>query len=198
MKKLLLIVILLLIIVAVGWGLHLESGVVLVTYRSWQIETRLSTAILLILLAFIVAYIIIRLIISTSHWPQRWRQWRQASRHRRSERTLELAVCDSIEEKWAAAEQYFNQSAEFNSQPLLCYLGAAIAAQAQGADLRRDHYLQTAYEIAPEAEITLGILKAQLQIQAQQWQEALATLQKLEAAAPHHPKLIQLKKLLHK
>lgn len=187
MRKLLLILLLLLLAVGIGWGIHSDSGNVLITFRDRQIETSLWLAVLLLLSIFIVGYGLIRFLISSSRWPKRWRQWRQAERQRRAEQSAELALCDLLEENNAAAEQYFNKAAAHIRRPLLHYIGAAMAAQAQGKYLERDNYLQKAYHAAPNAQISLGILQAKLQIQAQQQSQALDTLKQLQYAIPQHP-----------
>lgn len=187
MGKLIIIFLLLLCGVWLGWEIHQDSGAVMISFRNWQIETSVWLAVLLILITFIITYAVLRLIIRSSHWPRQWRAWRQSSRYRRVNRYAELAVCDLIEEKWATAEDYFAKCAAKSPRPLLYYLGAAIAAQEQGAHQRREDYLRQAYAIAPNAEITLAILQAKLQIQGQQREAAQLTLKKLQAVIPQHP-----------
>ncbi len=194
MGKLIIICLLLVAAAWIGWEMHQDSGYIFLSFRNWQIETSLWMAVLLILILFIVLYAVIRLIIRTSHWPRQLRLWRQAHNQRRAQRLSELAGCALIEEKWALAEEYFHKAALQINLPLLCYLGAAIAAQAQNAGLRRDEYLHKAYVAVPEAEIPVAILQAKLQIQGQQWPEATVTIEKLQSIIPQHP---VIKELLH-
>lgn len=183
MYKLLWIFIGLLAAVGIGWAMHQDSGYVLINFHHWQIETTVWMAALLTLILFTVFYLLLRLLVRGSQW----RRWRQAGRQRRALRFAELAGCDLIEEQWPSAEKYFHKAAGIARRPLLYYVGAAIAAQAQGANARRAEYLRKAHAAAPAAEISLGILQAKLQIQGGQQDEALATLKKLEAIIPQHP-----------
>jgi len=193
MIKWIIIVLLLLAAIWLGWELHQKPSVVLISFYHWQIQTSLLTAIGLLIALFIVIYFLIRLI----HWGRRWPgEWRRAHRMQQAERLTELGVCELIEEKWEAAEQHFQKAASDVSRSWLYYLGAALAAQEQAAYQRRDDYLRKAHQTAPNAELTLGILQAKLQIQSQQWPEASATLKKLQSAIPHHPVVKKLLKSL--
>lgn len=187
MLKLIIIFLFLLIAIWIGWEIHQDPGQVIINFRHWQLETSLWLMILLILIGFIVLYALIRLIIRGYHLPKQWRLWRKTSHQQRAEQLDELATCEFIEEKWAAAELDFTQAAIDAKQPLLSYIGAAIAAQAQGNNSKREEYLRRAYQTAPTAELTLGILQTKLQIQGSQFAEAAVTLKKLQSAIPQHP-----------
>ena len=187
MVKLIVILILLLAAIWAGWQIQQDPGQVLIHFRHWQIETSLWLAALLILISFVVLYALIRLIIRGYHLPQQWRLWRKTNHQQRALQLNELAACELIEEKWSAAELNFAQAAVDAKQPLLSYIGAAIAAQAQGNSFKREEYLRHAYQAAPTAELTLGILRAKLQIQGGQFTEAAETLKKLQSAIPQHP-----------
>lgn len=187
MMKLLIIFLFLLVAAWLGWEMHQDPGYVMIRFRHWQIETSLWATILLTLILFAVIYVLIRLIVRSIGWPQQWRLWRKQRHQQQAQRFAELAGCEFIEEKWVTAEEYFHKAASEINRPLLYYIGAAVAAQAQAANARREEYLQKAYDIAPDAEISLGILKAKLQIQGQQWAQATITLTELQAAVPHHP-----------
>jgi len=74
---------------------------------------------------------------------------------------------------------------------LLNYLAAARAAQAQGADQRRDHYLKLAHEFHPSADIAVGLTQAELQLNQNQLEQALATLRHLHQLSPKHVQVLQ-------
>jgi HemY protein len=184
--------ILLLIAIGIGWAIHQDSGYVLITFHHWEIETNVWMALMFALIFFVILWVLLRLIRWGSLLPRQWRLWREASQQRSAHRSDELGGCELIEEKWPAAEQYFDKAARAVKLPFLEYCAAAIAAQAQGANARREEYLRQAYRAAPQAEITLGILQAKLQIQGQQWPEAAITLKKLQDAVPQHPVVKEL------
>lgn len=192
MKKLFVLFILLLAAIWIGWEMHQNSGHVLISFPHSQIGMGLWTAISLIVALFGVTYVILRLIVRSIQGPRQWRLWRQSSREHHAYELADLAGCELIEEKYESAEKHFCQAAEAIPQALLCYVGAAIAAQAQGANVRRENYLRKALETAPNAEITLTLLQAKLQIEGEQWLDASLTLKKLQSAIPQHPVLKRL------
>lgn len=187
MLKLIIILLILLVAIWVGWEIHQDPGLVMINFHQWQIETSLWLTVLLILIGFIVLYAVIRLIIRGYHLPQQWRLWRKNNHQQHALQLNELAACELIEEKWAAAELDFARAAADAKQPLLSYIGAAIAAQAQGNNVKREEYLRQAYQFAPAAELTLGILQTKLQIEGKQFPEAAETLKKLQSSIPQHP-----------
>ncbi len=81
--------------------------------------------------------------------------------------------------------------------PLLHYLAAARCAQKQNASDRRDDYLRLAHETTSGADIAVGVVQAELQLAADQKEQALATLQHLREVAPKHPYVLQLLQQLY-
>ncbi len=189
MKTLLWLFLICLIVFGVGLGMHKDSGYVLITYQHWSIETTLWTLLFSILILFCIIYCLISLIRSSIYFTKHLYTWSSRRRQRKIQRDLHQGVYALIEGHWARAESYFTKSIAYNSQPLTSYMGAAIAAQKQNVSLRRENYLKTAYELNPEAEITLGFLQAQLQIEAEDWINASTTLEKLRKLTGSHPYL---------
>jgi HemY protein len=75
---------------------------------------------------------------------------------------------------------------------LMNYLGAAKAAQEQGAFERRDNYIQKAYRIAPSEELAIGLTKAELELDQHQYEHAAATLNHLRQTNANHPRVAKL------
>lgn len=198
MRNLLIFFFFLLLAIVIGWGIRQDSGMVLINFNHWQIETSVWFALLIIISIFILIYILIRLITGVSHWPERWSLWRRTARLKRGQHYAELAACVFIEEKWEMAEKFFAKAALFLDKSLLYYLCAAMAAQNQNANDRRDEYIRKAYIAEPNAEISLGILQAKCEIHAGQWEKAQETLHKLQTWAPNHPLLEKLQNQIPK
>ena len=57
------------------------------------------------------------------------------------------------EADWKNAEKLLSSGAAESDTPLMNFLAAAKAAQAQKADARRDNYLRQAHLAEPDAEI---------------------------------------------
>ncbi len=196
MRSLLILLLLLLLAVGIGWGIKQDPGIVLISFNQWQIETSVWFALLIIIVLFIVMYILIRLVIGVSHWPERWSIRRRSAKLKRGQYYAELAICVFIEEKWEMAEKYFVKAALHLDKSLLYYIGAALAAHQQKSSERRDAYIRKAYMAEHNAEISLGILQAKLEIKAAEWAKAEDTLNKLKTLAPNHPLLAKLQSQL--
>ena len=56
-----------------------------------------------------------------------------------------------IEGRWKKAEKFLLKGMNKSIEQLMNYIGAARAAHELGAYDRRDHYIQKAYEVAPDA-----------------------------------------------
>ena len=75
---------------------------------------------------------------------------------------------------------------------MLNYLQAARAAHLLGQDERRDTWLKQAYENLPGAANAVLLTQAELQIDQDQYEQALATLRKIEENAPNHGHALML------
>jgi HemY protein len=96
------------------------------------------------------------------------------------------------EGRFARAEKILLQNVSHNDNAMLAYLSAARAAQHQGAHERRDNYLRLAHEITPAADIAIGLTQAELQLAHNQFEQALATLTRLNELSPRHSYVLKL------
>ncbi|HEB57159.1 MAG TPA: heme biosynthesis protein HemY [Gammaproteobacteria bacterium] len=112
------------------------------------------------------------------------------SEHARS--ALTQGLIDYSEGRFEQAEKGLLKHVAHSDNPLLVYLNAARAAQQLGAHDRRDEYLRKAHEVAPDADIAIGLTKAELQLAHQQNEQALATLSQLHQLAPNHTYVLTL------
>ena len=70
--------------------------------------------------------------------------------------------------------------------PLFNYLQAARAAHLQGSDQRRDEWLRLAYEHTPAAANAVLLTQAELQLDRGQYEQALATLRRIDEDSRDH------------
>ncbi|MEN8169251.1 MAG: heme biosynthesis protein HemY [Pseudomonadota bacterium] len=169
-----------------------DPGYVLINYSGWSIESSLSLFLLTISIAFFVFYLLMRLLFGTLHIPARiayWRRHRSALRARSATNRGLLALAEG---SWPRAERFLSHHAGNSETPLLNYLGAARAAQKQGADGRRDLYLSQAIKSMPDAELAVGLTQAEVQLSSDQAEHALATLRHLRTIAPKHAYVLHL------
>lgn len=192
MKWLATFLLLLLIGAAVALELRQDPGYILMGYGPWTVEMSLALFVLLLLATFVALYFSLRLWITVLNVPQLIRDWYQ----RRNWNKASVALADGLvahaEGDWGKAEKTLIAHARISQTPVLNYLAAARAAHAQGADDRRDRYLQLAQESAPRADIAVELTQAELQVEKGQYEQALATLQHLRQLAPKHVYVLKL------
>jgi HemY protein len=190
----LLFTVLLLLAATVGFTLlaQQDPGYLLLSYGGWSVESSLSLFILAVALSFVLFYLLIRLLFGTLHIPGRLGFWRRQRRALRARHATNRGLLALAEGNWPRAERFLSRYAGSSDTPLLNYLGAARAAQKQGADGRRDLYLSQAYQSMPDAELAVGLTQAEVQLSSDQAEQALATLRHLRTIAPKHAYVLHL------
>ncbi len=198
MKSLVILLIALLIAVGAAFFIHEQlvaqgdPGYVIIGIGHWSIETSLFLMAMLILLAFLTFYLTIRLVIGTLRLPKAIQRRGSEQRSRQSQEALIAGLIESAEGNWEKAEKHLIRHAANSGVPLINYLTAAHAAHSRGAVDLRDEYLNLAHESTPEAELAIGLTRAELQMSNQQFTEALETLTHLNQIAPSHAKVLKL------
>lgn len=182
----------LLISIYIGIEISKVNNYLLIGYDHWIIESSLWVAMLALILLFILLYIIFRLIGKASSAAKRYHYWKISRRHSKGRALMRRGLCKLAEGEWANAEEMLIRAAKLSKRPLIDYLAAAKAAQAQQAFERRDKYLRLAHCADKNATIPIGLTQAKLQMDSKQWEQALATLQHLYQTAPNHSHVLKL------
>ncbi len=169
-----------------------DAGYVLIAVGPWTVEMSLAVLVVLVLFVFALLYYALRLLGGASRLPQRMRGWSGQRRALKARRGLTEGLLAYAEGDWDQAERRLLQRADDSETPLLHYLSAARAAQAQGADERRDHYLRLAHETLPDAALAIGLTQAELQLDHNQLEQAESTLEQLQRKAPKHRQVLKL------
>jgi HemY protein len=107
--------------------------------------------------------------------------------HAQAQGLIELA-----EGRFDKAEKLLLYKIEHNENTLSNYLAAARAAHDQGAHDRRDDYFRQAQIMTPDAALAIGLTQAELQLDHNQFKQALATLNRLNEQAPLHACVLKL------
>lgn len=159
-----------------------DRGYVLINFRGYAFESSLPGLILVLALI----YVLIRLVIHLFRAPRKFGEAVSAQRQQRARRKLNRGLIEMAEGNWKKGETMLAQGARSGDMPLLNYLNAAKAAQLQGEHDRRDNWLMLAYEQEPDASTAVLLTQAELQMSHEQFEEALATLRKVEESNPKH------------
>ena len=199
MRRVLLVIIAgLIAIVAAFFGLRYlashsgGSGYVIVGIGQWSVETTLLFTVIVLALTFALLYFAIRLLVATIRLPKTLKQRSIEQRSMRSQEALLAGLIESAEGNFETAEKHLIRHAANSGVPLINYLTAARAAQSRGALEQRDEYLKLAQETMPEAELAIGLTKAELQLSNQQFEDALANLTELDKIAPSHAAVLRM------
>lgn len=188
MKFGLIVVVALIISAFAAHFLFQDPGYVVINFRDFLIE--MSVPILLAL--FFVIIVGIWVIAKVFRAPRKLGQAAGRYRMGRAGQRLTKGVIQIAEGNFARGERLLARSAKVSDAPLLNYLQAARAAHLLGQDDRRDNWLKEAYEQTPEAANAVLLTQAELQLDQEQYEQALATLRRLEENSPNHSHALAL------
>jgi HemY protein len=181
----------------IGVVLSRDSGYVLIAVGRYSVETSLALLVIVIGLLFGLLYVGIRALVRAVHLPRDMEVWQRHRGARLAREATTRGLLELSEGHWQTAERRLVRFADRSDTPLLNYLAAARAAQLQGAHDRRDAYLSQAHASLPAADIAVGLTQAELQLAANQLEQALATLTHLRTLAPRHNLVLRLLRRLY-
>jgi len=183
------LVILALIGSALGAALLLQdSGYVIISFRGYIVEMN----VWVMLLSIILLYLSVRIVLKLFRAPRQLGQAAGRYRAGRAGQRLTRGVIEVAEGNFAKGERLLARAASVSESPLLNYLQAARAAHLLGQDGRRDTWLKQAYENLPGAANAVLLTQAELQLDQDQYEPALATLRKIEENSPNHGHALML------
>ena len=160
-----------------------DRGYVLVNFMGYVIEMSVPGLVL----ALGAAYAATRALVAVWNAPRRLGEVLVERRVRRAGEKLTRGLIHISEGDWSKGERLMAKSLRGTDAPLNSYLLAARAAQLQGSDSRRDNWLKLAYEELPEAKTAILLTQAELQLEHDEFERALATLNRIQETNPNHP-----------
>ena len=189
-----LILILLVLTGGVWLALHAfdDSNYVVIGAWEWVIKMSLTVFVALLAIAFVPAYLVVRGLFALWRSPGNFRAWRRDRKDRSAQAMLNHGLALLVEGSYRKAERELVRAVDAGASPMLGYIGAARAAQALGANERRDEYLGRASDAQPSRLMAVGLTRAELHLDQQQREQALATLLQLRQRAPGHGRTLAL------
>ncbi|MGH8509658.1 MAG: heme biosynthesis HemY N-terminal domain-containing protein [Gammaproteobacteria bacterium] len=169
-----------------------DPGFVVIGYHGRLLRTSVNFFVFLLGLLGVTLYLSLRVLAKLWSAPRRLFNWSHTQRSGMAQKALLNGVVALAEGNWERAEGTFSRNAATSECPLVHYLAAARAAHSQRAWTRRDEYLRLAEETNPQAQLAVGLTKAELQLHQGQWEQAKATLQRLRAINSSHPRVLKL------
>ena len=165
-----------------------DPGYVVINFRGYVVEMTVPGLTLIVGLVFFLFWLAVKLFRA----PRKLGE--AAGRYRAGRAGLRLTrgVIEVAEGNFAKGERLLARAASVSEAPLLNYLQAARAAHLLGQDERRDTWLKQAYENLPGATNAVLLTQAELQLDQEQYEQALATLRKIEENTPNHSHALML------
>lgn len=180
-----------LIILALVAGLTLapeisdNKGYILLSFDSYTTYEMTIINAAFIAFAFyfllLLAEWIIRRLLSMSAVTRGWFGQRKT---KKAQKNSLLGMFALFEGRNKQAHKLLSQSAPRTEAPALTYIAAAKAAHLEGLYELRDDHLQLAAESQKGAELAVGLVSVELHLDAKQYENALATLDDLQAKFP--------------
>lgn len=192
MRRFFWILIVLIFSVWVGLKIADDPGYALFAYKHWTMEMPLWFAVVSFIVVLLLFYILLRFLDGIDFSLYKWKNWLRWRRKYKSYSKTNRGLVELIEGRPRTAEQYLLDGVAQSDAPLINYLSAAKAAHDEGAYDRRDAYLRKAYEVAPQAEVAIGLTQAQLQFDQGQLEQVLASLGHLRSIAPKNALILKL------
>jgi len=191
------LIIILILSVWLGLRIAKDPGLALFTYNNWSIEMPLWFAVLALIATLMIWYFVVRFFDGIDSSFYRWKNWLRWRRKNKAYSKTNRGLLELIEGHWRHAENYLLEGIDQSDAPLINYLAAAKAAHERGAYDKRDMYLHQAHDLAPQADVAIGLTQAQLQFDQGQLEQALATLNHLRTIVPLHPVVLKLLEKLY-
>jgi HemY protein len=159
-----------------------DPGYVAINFRGYLVE--MSVPVLLgIFVSLVFAVWAIRKVIIA---PRLIGEAAGRYRAGRAGEKLTRGMIEVAEGNFARGEKLLARAASTSDAPLFNYLQAARAAHLQGSDSRRDEWLRLAYEHTPAAANAVLLTQAELQLDRGQYEQALATLRRIDEDSRDH------------
>ncbi|MFN2408897.1 MAG: heme biosynthesis HemY N-terminal domain-containing protein, partial [Halomonas sp.] len=195
MRKLILLIVAGLAVGALFGHLMMSvPGYWLIRVGDTSVQTSFWFGLVLLLAAFIVVHFILRLLGGMIRPVGRFRTWNSRARNRRAMKRTVHGLVAMTEGRWKRAEKTLVKAAGDSSTPLVNYLSAALAAHYQGNYIQSQEHINQAQLTTEGADTAIGLMQAQLLIDRQQPEEALAILNRLDKQLSNHPQVLKLLK----
>ncbi len=169
-----------------------DPGYVLLSYGDMAFETSLWFALVLLALAYLILRFLFWLFTRTMASTGRFGSWLKRRKATKAQKQTVQGLLHMSEGQWAEARKVLTASAREVNTPLINYLTAARAAHELGDAEGRDELLRLAHESTPGSKFAVGLTQAELQKNAAQWEQSLATLLQLKSSSPRHPQVLTM------
>lgn len=166
-----------------------DNGYVLIHFLGYSVEMSVPVLVFFLLLI----YLAVRICVHIVRAPRRLGELAAQRRQRKAGERITRGYIELGEGNFARGEKLLTKGVRDSETPLLNYLAAARAAQAQGDRQRRDNWLRMAYEQDPRAAAAVLLTQAELQLANDEYETCRATLNKVLEMTPKNAEALRLK-----
>lgn len=177
--------------ITAGTVIGRDPGRLVLIWGGWTLETSATFFVAATLIAVALIHCGLTVLRGLLRFPDLIRRWRGDRRSLQGEEILVRGLQRMLTGQWRMAERDFKNWAAKGCDPMLGYLHAARAAQAQGAVRRRDHYLKLAAESSRD-DVGLTLARAELLPDLPQTRSELERLAASNASAAALPQVRRL------
>ncbi|GLS90597.1 heme biosynthesis protein HemY [Psychromonas marina] len=167
-----------------------NKGYILISFDSYTTyeTTIINAGFIAIIFYFLLllAEWVLRRLLSMSALTRGWLGQRKT---KKAQKNSLLGMWALFEGNNKQAHKLLSKSAPRTESPALTYIAAAKAAHLQGLYDQRDDHLQLASESQKGAQLSVGLVWVELQLDAKQYENALATLSELALAFPKNKRI---------
>jgi HemY protein len=169
-----------------------DPGYLLLAYGNYTVESSLWVGLVLLLLFVLLLYTLIALLRRLVGGKKSFTGWLGSRRARQATRLTNRGFVHFIEGNWSKARNELLRGVRGNEAPLVNYLLAARASAQLGETEQTGQHLAAAAESSAAAKIAVALARAEIQLQAGHYQQAIATLQEARRSPGRYPQALAL------
>ncbi|MBS1229716.1 MAG: hemY [Proteobacteria bacterium] len=179
---------------AVGTALaaHFNDGYLLLVLPPYRAEISLNFAMLLMLGGFVLLYAVLRTAALTLSLPRRVREFRERRRREKAAGTLYDVVRLLFEGRYSQALKKAGDAHAESASPALAALLAARSAQRLHEPDKLQAWLDLAAQDDPKMQSACLMLEAEMHLEMQRFDAAVAALKRLQQASGRHIAALRL------
>jgi HemY protein len=171
-----------------------DPGYILVAWDRWAVETSLWTGVIMLLLLLLLFWVLRQLVKVFRATGRIINPMSSVQiRNRARSRTLKGYIAYANGE-WETSRDLLVKAAPNSAVPLLNWLLAAHASHYLGETDTCEYLLKCAESSSKDADVPVGLARARMYYEREEYEKAEAVLRKMEPQAHSHPHVLYLMK----
>jgi HemY protein len=192
MKGLLWVLALFALAVGLSLAAHFNEGYLLLVLPPYRAEISLSFALLILLAGFFAFYALLRAVALTTSLPGRVRAFRERRRSVRTAEALYDVTRLIFEGRYSQALKKSEEEHAAGRSPAMAAMLAARAAQRLREPFKQQIWLERALQNDPRMQSACLMLEAEMHIEMQRYDDAVAALKRLQEKSGRHIAALRL------